>query len=89
MIPDKTLRYLVVQRIKDAEALLNNNRYPAAIYFAGYAVEVALKKKICVTFEFHLGFPETKQEFSNYLQFVNNDTRQSSEIDLRDIRIMT
>lgn len=33
-------------RLKDAEVLLENKRYAAAYYFAGYGVECALKARI-------------------------------------------
>jgi HEPN domain-containing protein len=37
------LKVLAADRIDDAQILLNNGRWPAAYYLAGYAVECALK----------------------------------------------
>jgi HEPN domain-containing protein len=66
MIAKKTLRELVDQKLKDADVLIKNRRYAAAIYLAGYALEIALKFKICKIFKFVQGFPEDKIEFSIY-----------------------
>lgn len=66
MISKKILRELVDQKLKDAEVLIDNRRYASAIYMAGYALEVALKLKICKIFKFVQGFPENKQEFILY-----------------------
>jgi len=36
-------------RLTDAKALLRASRYDAAVYICGYAVEIALKARICKT----------------------------------------
>jgi hypothetical protein len=66
MISKPTLRELVRQRLKDDEVLMSKRRYTAAVYMNGYALEVALKLKICRIFRFGFGFPETRTEFDNY-----------------------
>ncbi len=66
MISKQVLRSLVLVREKDARALFEKRRYPASIYMAGYAVEVALKHEICKMYFFIKGFPETKGEFQSY-----------------------
>lgn len=66
MISRKTLRELINHKLRDADILLANRRYAAAIYLAGYALELALKLKICKIFKLAQGFPETKQEFNWY-----------------------
>jgi HEPN domain-containing protein len=86
MIPNQTLKYLITSRIKDATTLLHHQRYPAAIYMAGYAVEIALKSKICRSLQFNHGFPETKQELNAYLTSINRATPQPLIINLGDIR---
>lgn len=55
-------------RIKDAEVLLNAQRYDGSIYLCGYAVEIALKARICKTLSWS-GYPSTKREFENYQSF--------------------
>ena len=66
MISKPTLRELVNLHVRDAEVLLQNRRYHSSIYLAGYAIEVALKYKICRMYFFTKGFPETKAEFESY-----------------------
>ena len=66
MISKPVLRDLINQRVKDAKALFSKKRYYSSIYMAGYAIEMALKYKICKMFYFSNGFPETKVEFQQY-----------------------
>lgn len=66
MISKPVLRELINLRLRDAEALLEKRRYHSSIYMAGYAIEIALKYKICKMYFFTKGFPETKAEFELY-----------------------
>ncbi len=66
MISKQALRALVLIREKDARALFEKRRYSAAIYMAGYAIEIALKHEICKMYFFSKGFPESKIEFQSY-----------------------
>lgn len=66
MISKPILKKLIKQRIKDAEALISKRCYYSSIYLGGYAIELALKYKICQMYKFYLGFPETSQEFIQY-----------------------
>jgi len=66
MISNKTLRELIDQKLKDADVLITKRRYATAIYISGYAIELALKLKICKLFKFGQGFPENKVEFTIY-----------------------
>jgi len=86
MIPVPTLKYLIANKVKDARVLLQNKRCPAAIYIAGYAIELALKNKICSTLRFSQGFPETRQELYNYLALINENNPQPMALNLGDIR---
>jgi hypothetical protein len=85
MISPSDLRTIARARIKDAEALLRAGRYDGAVYLCGYAVEIALKARICKTLRWQ-GFPETCSEFSDkkslqthkleiLLQFAGQETR--------------
>jgi hypothetical protein len=67
MISIVTLQFLITQKIKDSEVLLKNNRNAGAVYLMGYAIELALKKKISLTLGFNAGFPENRQEFNSYM----------------------
>ena len=46
-IKRKDLQKLARLRLKEAEALYKKHLYDGAVYIAGYAVEFALKAKIC------------------------------------------
>lgn len=48
--------------MRDAKALCGSKNYQAAIYLAGYAVEIALKARICKSLKWK-EFPETAKEF--------------------------
>jgi HEPN domain-containing protein len=62
MITHKELRKTALERLNDAEALLTANRFDGAMYICGYAVEIALKAKICTTSSW-IDFPLTAAEF--------------------------
>ena len=49
MLDAATLRSLSVARLEDARVLCANSRYDGAAYICGYAVELALKARICDT----------------------------------------
>lgn len=50
-------------RLEDARVLHRSGRYDGAVYMCGYAVEIALKSRMCRTLGWE-GFPETSGEFS-------------------------
>ena len=60
-------------RLRDAEILYRNRRYDGAIYLCGYAVEIALKARICKTLGWARGFPESRKEFEGYQSFKTHD----------------
>lgn len=86
MISIKTFPYLIANKMRDARILMENRRFPAAVYIAGYAVEIALKYRICRTLGFTNGFPETKEELRTYLAAPNATTMQTPSIEIWDIR---
>jgi len=58
----------------------------------GYAIELALKYKICKMYRFYLGFPETSQEFNFYFknpQFTKEQNKNLRPVitQLREIKI--
>ena len=69
MISPKELLAIARARIKDAEALLAAGRYDGSVYLCGYAVELALKARICRTLKWSAGFPSTNKEFEDYKSF--------------------
>lgn len=72
MIPEYDLRKIARARLKDAEILFENRRYDGAVYLCGYAIEVALKARICRTLKW-CGFPSTRGEFQSYQSFRTHD----------------
>lgn len=68
MITIKDLRSKIKCRQQDAKVLYNSKRYEGAVYLAGYAIELAIKKRICNALKW-TGFPEKKKEFDNLVSF--------------------
>lgn len=66
MMLKEDLRKIAQNRLKDSNVLLQNKRYSAAVYLAGYAIELMLKLKICRLLRFKRGFPENEVEFNAY-----------------------
>lgn len=64
MLTRAELLKIAEARLKDAEVLFHSKRYDGAIYLCGYAVEVALKARICSTLHWY-GYPMTSNEFKN------------------------
>jgi HEPN domain-containing protein len=64
-ISPEGLKCLSKGKLEDATILLKNGRFDTAYYLCGYAVELALKRQICLT----LGWDEyVKKDFSNDLK---------------------
>jgi hypothetical protein len=72
MIPRKDLRKIARARLKDADVLLASRRYDGATYLCGYAVELALKARICQALKWQ-DFPSTSGEFRDYQSFKTHD----------------
>ena len=72
MIQKNELKKIARARIKDADILLSSRRYDGAIYLCGYAIELALKARICSTLKWS-GYPESNKEFKDYNSFRTHD----------------
>lgn len=72
MIPVTELDRIAQARLDDARALLAAGRHDGAIYLCGYAVEVALKARICRTLNWP-EFPTTGGEFQPYKSFQTHE----------------
>ena len=68
MLTPIELRDIAEARWEDAEALFAVGRYDGAMYLCGYAVELALKARICKTLGWS-GYPETNHEFQGLQSF--------------------
>jgi hypothetical protein len=72
MISRAELRAIARARLTDAEALFGAGRYDGAMYLGGYAVELALKARICRTLKWN-EFPSTPAEFRSYQSLRSHD----------------
>jgi len=72
MIVINELRKIAQARFKDADVLLEARRYDGAIYLCGYAIELALKARVCKTLGWP-GYPSTTGEFKDYHSFRTHD----------------
>lgn len=68
MLPKAELKKISRGKLKDADILQVAGRYDGAVYLCGYAVEIALKARICSTLKWP-GFPSTRKEFEGYQSF--------------------
>ena len=72
--------------MEDAEALFDAGRYDAASYLCGYAVEVALKAKICETLNW-AGYPSTNREFKELQSFRTHNLSMLLRLSGQESRI--
>src|SRR6059036_2299210 len=72
MIKVEELDNIANARIEDARTLLTAGRFDAAHYLCGYAVEIALKARICRTLNW-AEFPSTSGEFQAYRSFQTHE----------------
>ena len=72
MLATSEIRRIALARLRDAEVLLSAKRYDGAVYLCGYAVELALKARICKTLKWP-GYPESNKEFERLASFKIHD----------------
>ena len=72
MITRSDLRKTAREYLQSAEVLRANRKYDMSVYLCGYAVEIALKERICRTLKWP-GYPATSGEFSNYRSFQTHN----------------
>jgi hypothetical protein len=72
MILPSDLRDIAQARLDDADALLQAGRFDGSVYVCGYAVEIALKARICDCLRWP-GYPDTNAEFKGYTSFRTHD----------------
>lgn len=65
MLDQQTLRSIAEARLEDAQILFDNQRYDGAAYICGYAVELALKARICDTLQVQ-EYPEKEHGFKTH-----------------------
>jgi len=72
MITRTELRKLAKARIKESKTLFDTRQYDTATYLCGYAVELALKARICRTLKWS-EFPPNGKEFRGFHAFKTHD----------------
>ena len=72
MLSTKDLRAIARARLRDANVLLQAKRYDGALYLCGYAVELALKARICRTLKWP-SFPESDKDFKGLHSLKSHD----------------
>jgi HEPN domain-containing protein len=72
MVPVADLKKIAKGRLVNADALFRAGRYDGAIYLCGYAVEMALKARVCGLLKWP-GYPSTNNEFNDYRSFRTQD----------------
>ena len=86
MLTRRDLRTISRARLGDARVLLRQRRHDGAVYPSGYAVELALKARICVTLKWP-GFPSTRKEFEGYSSFRTPDLDVLLHLSGREARV--
>lgn len=76
MIPISDLRTTAKERLADAKVLYRAGRYDGAIYVCGYAVEMALKVRICR----HLRWPDLPDEDKEWKGRTNIKTHDFDQL---------
>jgi hypothetical protein len=71
-VPVNRLEGLAQARLTDASALKAQGRHDAGYYLCGYAVELALKARICKTLGW-AGYPESKKELQIFRELHSHD----------------
>ena len=72
MLSTQEIRRIAGARLDDAEVLHRAKRYDGAAYLCGYAIELALKARICKTLKW-AGYPQTSGEFQGLSSFKVHD----------------
>ena len=88
MISIDDLRAIAEARLQDANVLFVNQRTDGAGYVCGYAVELALKARICATLNW-AGFPEKRSEFENFASFKTHKLDVLLTLSGQELRIKT
>ena len=87
MLTVAELRSISAARLEDAQALFNAGHYDGVVYLCGYAVELALKARICETLNWE-GYPSTNREFRDYLTFRTHDLKVLLRLSGQESRII-
>lgn len=85
MIAVTDLKQIARARLRDASVLMTHGRGDGAVYLCGYAVEIALKVRICQTLQW-TDFPDTD---SNYQSFKTHNLDRLLHLSGREDALVT
>jgi HEPN domain-containing protein len=88
MLTRAELRKIARARIQDARVLFRGRRYDGAVYLCGYAVELALKARICTVLHWP-GFPSTQAEFKGLQSFKVHELEMLLRLAGREAKVKT
>ena len=88
MIAAAELRRIADAKLADAVDLYRLGRYDSSIYLCGYAVELALKARICDTLGW-AGYPEARGEFHHLQSFRTHDLGMLLHLSGQETRIVS
>jgi hypothetical protein len=72
VITTTELRVLSLERLEDAKILYAAKRYEGAVYICGYANELALKRRICLTLGW-VEYPDDGKGSDKYKSFKTHE----------------
>lgn len=75
MISVNDLEQVAKARLEDSLVLTGYGRYDGSVYLCGYALEIALKVRIC-KLHGRSDFPETKAEFTNLEKWKTHNLKE-------------
>ena len=87
MITRTDLRKTAREYLQSAELLRDDRKYDMAVYLSGYAIEIALKDRICRTLKWR-GYPATSGEFSNFRSFQTHNLEVLLDLSAIEDRII-
>ncbi len=73
MIAINDLHKTAREYLRAAKLLRTRQSHDVAVYLCGYAVEIALKARICRTLHWTNGFPETRKDFEGKSSLKTHD----------------
>ena len=67
------LKALSGEWVADSDLLIREKRFGSAYYLCGYALEMALKRRICLTLGWKEGYPNKKKKFESLQCFKTHN----------------
>lgn len=87
MLTVAEMRAISAARLEEARTLFDAGQYDGVVYLCGYAVELALKARICETLNW-AGYPSTNREFRDYQSFRTHDLKTLLRLSRQENRIL-